>query len=199
MAPNDCSTPAPPAPAAPILVTGAAGFIGSRVCALLHAAGHPVVGIDNLSGAYDVRLKHWRWAQLEAQIKFGASLELHRLDLSDAAALRTFFAEQAARRPAAAPFSAVINLAARAGVRASIETPGLYYEANVLGALHLLEACRAHAIKKFVLASTSSLYGREAVTPFREEMNTDRPLSPYAATKKAAEALAFLVPPPAWL
>jgi nucleoside-diphosphate-sugar epimerase len=90
-----------------------------------------------------------------------------------------------------APFDAVINLAARAGVRPSVENPRLYVEANVTGALNVLEMCRKFGVKKFILASTSSLYGREHPTPYREEMNTDHQLSPYAATKKAAEAMAY--------
>ena len=162
-----------------ILVTGAAGFIASRVCARLHAEGHTVTGLDSFNDAYDIRLKDWRWAQLE---KIDA-IALHRLDLGDTAALQHLFEAQS--------FDAVINLAARAGVRASVENPAVYVEANVAGALNVLEMCREFGVKKFVLASTSSLYGRDHATPYREEMNTDRQLSPYAATKKAAEAMAY--------
>jgi len=169
-----------------ILVTGAAGFIASRVCALLCASGHEVTGLDNFNDGYDVRLKEWRWAQLE-KIE---GLELHRLDLTDKAALQRLF-EKHARAGQASPFDAVVNLAARAGVRASVENPSVYVDANVSGALNLLEACRKFGVKKFVLASTSSLYGKDHATPYREEMNTDRQLSPYAATKKAAEAMAY--------
>jgi nucleoside-diphosphate-sugar epimerase len=175
-----------PSPAAPqrILVTGAAGFIASRVCALLRAEGREVTGLDNFNDAYDVRLKNWRWAELE---KTGG-LDLHRLDLTDRPGLRRLFEQRAGR---AAPFDAVVNLAARAGVRASVENPTVYVEANVIGALNVLELCREFGVGKFVLASTSSLYGRDHATPYREEMNTDRQLSPYAATKKAAEAMAY--------
>jgi len=169
-----------------VLVTGAAGFIASRVCARLQAEGHHVTGLDSFNDAYDIRLKNWRWAELE-KIE---SLELHRLDLSDTGALQRLF-EKHARAEHAAPFDAVINLAARAGVRASVEHPAVYVEANIGGALNVLEMCRKFGVKKFVLASTSSLYGREHPTPYREEMNTDRQLSPYAATKKAAEAMAY--------
>ncbi len=169
-----------------ILVTGAAGFIASRVCAQLHAAGCIVTGVDNFNDAYDHRLKDWRWAELEKI----DSIELHRLDLTDAGALKRLF-EKHARTANATPFDAVINLAARAGVRASVENPTVYVESNVLGALNVLEMCRQFGVKKFVLASTSSLYGREHSTPYREDMNTDRQLSPYAATKKAAEAMAY--------
>jgi UDP-glucuronate 4-epimerase len=169
-----------------ILVTGAAGFIASRVCALLHEQGNAVIGLDNFNDAYDLRLKVWRWVQLENL----QGLELHRLDLTDAGALERLF-EKHARSQRGAPFDAVINLAARAGVRPSVENPRLYVESNVVGALNVLEMCRQFGVKKFVLASTSSLYGREHATPYREDMNTDHQLSPYAATKKAAEAMAY--------
>lgn len=169
-----------------ILVTGAAGFIASRVCAQLHAEGRQVTGLDNFNDAYDINLKNWRWSELEQT----DGLELHQLDLTDMAALRRLF-EKHARENHGASFDAVINLAARAGVRASVEHPSLYVEANVAGALNVLEMCRQFGVKKFVLASTSSLYGKDHATPYREDMNTDRQLSPYAATKKAAEAMAY--------
>ena len=169
-----------------ILVTGAAGFIASRVCTLLHEAGCEVTGLDNFNDAYDVRLKLWRWAELEKL----DGLELHRLDLMDTEALRRLF-EKHARAEHAAPFDAVVNLAARAGVRASVQNPSIYVDANVHGLVNLLETCRHFSVKKFVLASTSSLYGKDHPTPYREDMNTDRQLSPYASTKKAAEAMAY--------
>ena len=169
-----------------VLVTGAAGFIASRVCALLHEQGHEVTGLDNFNDAYDVRLKVWRWVQLENL----PGLELHRLDLTDPGAIERLF-EKHARANRSAPFDAVINLAARAGVRPSVENPRVYVESNVMGALNVLEMCRKFGVNKFVLASTSSLYGKEHDTPYREEMNTDRQLSPYAATKKAAEAMTY--------
>ena len=158
-----------------VLVTGAAGFIGSRVCVLLREHGVEVVGLDNFSDSYDMRLKDWRWAQLEKL----SSLELHRLDLVDKEGLTRLF-----QRHARAPFEAVINLAARAGVRASVENPSIYVAANVSGSLNLLEMCRQFGVKKFTLASTSSLYGKDHPTPYREDLNTDHPLSPYAATKR---------------
>jgi nucleoside-diphosphate-sugar epimerase len=173
------------APPLRVLVTGAAGFIGSRVCALLHEAGRQVTGVDNFNDAYDVQLKMWRWVNLENL----PGLELHRLDLNADALERLF--ERHSRVAKGAPFDAVINLAARAGVRASVENPKAYVEANVSGALNALEMCRKFGVKKFVLASTSSLYGKDHPTPYREDMNTDRQLSPYAATKKAAEAMAY--------
>jgi UDP-glucuronate 4-epimerase len=181
----DTSSPALPQK---ILVTGAAGFIASRVCALLHEQGHMVTGLDNFNDAYDVRLKVWRWVQLENT----PGLELHRLDLTDTGALERLFEKHArAELGRTAPFDAVVNLAARAGVRPSVENPRIYVESNVIGALNVLEMCRKFGVKKFVLASTSSLYGKEHPTPYREEMNTDHQLSPYAATKKAAEAMAY--------
>ena len=170
-----------------ILVTGAAGFIASRVCALLYETGRKVVGLDNFNDAYDVRLKVWRWVQLENR----QGLELHRLDLTDAGALERLFERHARMKQGAPPFDAVVNLAARAGVRASVDNPRVYVESNVIGALNVLEMCRKFGVKKFVLASTSSLYGKNHPTPYREDMNTDYQLSPYAATKKAAEAMAY--------
>lgn len=169
-----------------VLVTGAAGFIASRVCALLHEQGRDVVGLDNFNDAYDVRLKVWRWVHLENL----PGLELHRLDLLDTNALERVF-ERHARIRNAAPFDAVINLAARAGVRASVENPRAYVGANITGALNVLEMCKKYGVPKFVLASTSSLYGKEHPTPYHEALNTDHQLSPYAATKKAAEAMAY--------
>jgi nucleoside-diphosphate-sugar epimerase len=178
--------PSPAAMPKRILVTGAAGFIASRVCALLHEQGREVIGLDNFNDAYDVRLKVWRWVHLENL----PGLELHRLDLLDTNALERLF-EKHARTTKTAPFDAVINLAARAGVRASVENPRAYVGANVTGALNVLEMCHKFGVKKFVLASTSSLYGKDHPTPYREELNTDRQLSPYAATKKAAEAMSY--------
>ncbi len=159
------------------LVTGAAGFIGSRVAELLLAQGHAVAGVDNMNDAYDVRLKQWRLAQLEGRPGFS----FHRLDVSDREALGPLFGGHR--------FEAVINLAARAGVRQSVENPWVYYQANVTGTLNLLESCLRHGVGKFVLASTSSLYGRDNPMPWREDADTSRPLSPYAASKKAAETL----------
>ncbi len=176
-----------PFPPRKVLVTGAAGFIGSRVCALLHEQGCETVGLDSFNDAYDVRLKEWRWTQLEKL----AGLELHRLALGDIPGLTRLFEQHAGARPGQPPFDAVANLAARAGVRASVENPTVYVESNVTGGLNVLELCRKFGVKKFALASTSSLYGKDHPTPYREDFNTDRPLSPYAATKKAAEAMAY--------
>ena len=168
-----------------ILVTGAAGFIGSKVSEFLLADGHTVVGLDNLNDAYDVRLKEWRLGQLKGQHGF----EFHRLDITDRENLNKFFHSHSTTQHSA--FDAVINLAARAGVRQSVENPWIYFETNVTGTLNLLELCREFGIKKFILASTSSLYGDNNTRPFREDSNTDGPLSPYAASKKSAEALCY--------
>ncbi|MBN1995620.1 MAG: GDP-mannose 4,6-dehydratase [Anaerolineae bacterium] len=162
------------------LVTGAAGFIGWKVCEFLLAENHTVLGLDNLNDAYDVRLKEWRLQQLKDR----AGFEFHRLDITDRPAL-THSALKGQR------FDAVINLAARAGVRQSVENPWVYFETNVTGTLNLLELCRESGIQKFILASTSSLYGANNPMPWREDQNTNRPLSPYAASKKAAEALCY--------
>jgi UDP-glucuronate 4-epimerase len=164
------------------LVTGAAGFIGARVAALLLEQGHQVVGIDSLNNAYDVRLKQWRLQQLQAQAGFAFS----RGDLADRVVIETLW-----KKHDGDALDAVINLAARAGVRQSTENPYVYFETNVSGTLNLLELCRLGGVKKFVLASTSSLYGAENPRPFKEDAPTDRPLSPYAASKKAAEAMCY--------
>ncbi len=162
-----------------LLVTGAAGFIGSRVATLALADGHRVVGIDNLSDAYDVRLKQWRLHALKAQ----AGFEFRYLDITDRTAVETLFS-------AAGPFDGVVHLAARAGVRQSVEDPWLYLDVNATGTLNVLDACRRHNVSKFVLSSTSSLYGACNPLPYSEDADTDHPLSPYAASKKAAEAMA---------
>ena len=167
------------------LVTGCAGFIGAKVTELLLAAGHAVTGVDNLNDAYDVRLKQWRLAQIQDQPHF----RLHRVDIVDRAALEQVFTDHAARTTA--PFAAIINLAARAGVRQSVENPWVYIDTNTTGTLNLLELARQYDVPKFVLSSTSSLYGQHNPMPYREDADTNRPLSPYAATKKAAEALCY--------
>ncbi len=168
-----------------VLVTGCAGFIGWKVSEHLLSAGHEVVGVDNLNHAYDVRLKAWRLRQLHSDPRF----HFYRLDVADREAVRRLFTEASLHPASAVAFDAVVHLAARAEVRQSIADPWAYYETNVVGTLNLLELCREWRVHKFILASTSSLYGRYNPRPFRENMNTDRPLSPYAASKKAAEAL----------
>lgn len=161
------------------LVTGAAGFIGARVADFLLDAGHQVVGVDNFAPAYDERLKRYRLGRLQRREGF----TFHQVDITDRDAV---FALGERHR-----FDGVINLAARAGVRYSVENPWVYIQTNTTGALNLLEMSRRYGVPKFVQASTSSLYGEGNPVPYREDANTDRVLSPYAASKKAAEALCY--------
>jgi nucleoside-diphosphate-sugar epimerase len=156
------------------LVTGCAGFIGARVASMLLEQGHTVTGVDNLNDAYDVRMKEYRLRQLQRLPSFCFT----RLDISDRAAVENL-----------SSFDAVINLAARAGVRASVEDPWVFIQTNVLGTLNLLELCRRKDIQKFILASTSSIYGANAPLPTPETADSDHPLQAYAASKKSAEVL----------
>jgi nucleoside-diphosphate-sugar epimerase len=153
------------------------------VCTQLLEQGHRVVGVDNMNDAYDVRLKSWRLRQLEGRPGF----EFLRADISSMDAMRTLFANE--KKSSGRTFDAVINLAARAGVRQSVENPWVYIDTNVTGTLNLLELCREHGVGKFLMASTSSLYGAHNPRPFREDADTGRVLSPYAASKKAGEVL----------
>jgi len=162
------------------LLTGAAGFIGARTAELLLESGHSVVGVDDVNDAYDPRVKRHRLARLGQRPGFG----FFELDISQRTAV-------AAASFGAKPFDAVLNLAARAGVRASVENPWLYVDANVTGTLNLLEWCRARGVRKLVLSSTSSVYGGSLESVFREDQDTSRPISPYAASKKAAETLCY--------
>ena len=164
------------------LVTGAAGFIGSRVTELLLDAGHHVIGIDNLNDAYDVRIKYWRLNRLLGRPDFA----FQQLDISDR---RELECAELAGVGQPAGLDGVINLAARAGVRQSVENPWVYVDTNLIGTLNLLELCRRCNIPKFILASTSSIYGADPSLPTPEEANSDRPLQPYAASKKGAEAM----------
>jgi nucleoside-diphosphate-sugar epimerase len=163
-----------------LLVTGCAGFIGWKVSERLLSEGHTVIGVDNLDSAYQVRLKEWRLLQLQPAPRF----IFHRISITDRQALAPLFQEYSV--------DGIINLAARAGVRASLEDPWAYYETNVRGTLNLLDACREYGISKFVLSSTSSLYASRNPRPYREDADTDQPLSPYAASKKAAEELCYV-------
>ena len=164
------------------LVTGAAGFIGSRVTELLLDSGHHVVGVDNLNDAYDVRIKYWRLNRLLGRPDF----TFHQLDISDRRALES---AQFAGEGQPVVLDGVINLAARAGVRQSVENPWVYVDTNMTGTLNLLELCRRWNIPKFILASTSSIYGADPQLPTPEDASSDYPLQPYAASKKGAEAL----------
>jgi len=159
------------------LVTGAAGFIGSKVAEFLLQDGHQVHGIDNLNDAYDPRLKRWRLERIQKD----ENLQFDEIDIVDRAGLAS------AWRPES--YDGIINLAARAGVRPSVRNPEIFIQTNVIGALNLLELARERGVRKFVQASTSSLYGEHNPMPFREDADISRPLSPYASSKGAAEML----------
>jgi nucleoside-diphosphate-sugar epimerase len=168
-----------------ILVTGCAGFIGSNVCQILLDRGESVEGLDNLNDTYDVRVKHWRLDRLKSRQGF----RFYGTDLCDRTQLRTLFAGSGDGDNS--PISSVINLGARAGLRQSTEDPWGFFEANTIGTLNLLELCREFEVKKLVLSSTSSVYGEDTPQPYREDSPASRPLSPYAASKKAAETLVY--------
>ncbi|TWU67662.1 GDP-mannose 4,6-dehydratase [Crateriforma conspicua] len=162
-----------------VLVTGCGGFIGSRVChQLIDDHNVDVVGVDNMNDYYDISLKFHRLDQLRRLSRF----RFHAVDISDRITLGDVFENY--------QFDAVLNLAARAGVRYSMENPYVYMQTNALGNLNLLEEMRMHGIRKYVLASTSSLYAGQDM-PFVESLSVNTPISPYAATKKAAEAMAY--------
>jgi nucleoside-diphosphate-sugar epimerase len=160
------------------LVTGIAGFIGWRVGEFLLKEGKAVLGVDNLNDAYDVTLKYWRLNELKKVEKF----KFYQIDITNFQALKTLFETYS--------ISAVIHLAARAGVRASLENPWIYVDSNITGTLNLLELMKDFGVKKMVLASTSSIYAGQS-PPFYEDLKVDTPLSPYAATKKGAELLSY--------
>jgi nucleoside-diphosphate-sugar epimerase len=160
------------------LVTGVAGFIAARVSGILLDAGHAVIGVDDMNTSYDVRMKQYRLKGLQGRQGF----QFHKIDIAD-------------RKKVAAlgqsGVDAVINLAARAGVRDSVRDPWVYVDANMTGTLNLLELCREHKIPKFVFASTSSIYGNDAPLPTPETADSSHPLQPYAASKKGAEAMCY--------
>jgi UDP-glucuronate 4-epimerase len=166
---------------AEFLVTGAAGFIASRVAELLITQGHKVTGVDNINDAYDVHMKLYRLTKLEKM----AGFQFARVDISDREAV---FQDQFLKNK---HFDAVINLAARAGVRASLLNPWIFFETNLTGTLNLLEFARQHNIKKFIQASTSTVYGLNTPTPTPETADTNHPTQAYAASKKAAEVLCY--------
>jgi UDP-glucuronate 4-epimerase len=158
------------------LVTGAAGFIGARTSEMLIEDGHTVVGVDNLNDAYDPHMKEYRLRRLQALPGF----TFHKLDISEKSIIDHLKSES---------FDAVINLAARAGVRYSVDNPWVYVETNVIGTLNMLELCKQNGTKKFIFASTSSIYGANPPYPTPESASSSEPLQPYAASKKGAEAL----------
>mgnify|MGYP006422264419 CR=1 FL=1 len=161
-----------------VMVTGSAGFIGSALSLRLLARGDEVVGIDNLNDYYDVRLKQARLARTQSQPGF---TDL-RLDLADRDGIARAFAEHKPER--------VVNLAAQAGVRYSIENPLAYIDTNLVGFGHILEGCRHNGVEHLVYASSSSVYGANTKMPFSVHDNVDHPLSLYAASKKANELMA---------
>ena len=159
------------------LVTGAAGFIGSHVCEYLLKRGDKVVGIDNLNDYYDVQLKYSRLDKIKSD-----AFTFVKVDIADKEAIDEIFKKYSIRK--------VVNLAAQAGVRYSIENPWSYLNSNLTGFLSIIEACRHNSIEHLVYASSSSVYGANTNLPFRVEDNVDHPLSLYAATKKANELIA---------
>lgn len=159
------------------LITGTAGFIGARTSTMLIEQGHTVVGIDNINDAYDPRIKEYRLKKLQAMNGF----KFHKADISDKSSIDLFKNEK---------IDGVINLAARAGVRFSVDNPWVFLESNVAGTLNMLEVCRQFGCKKFILASTSSIYGENPEYPTPETASSSEPMQPYAASKKGAEALA---------
>jgi UDP-glucuronate 4-epimerase len=161
-----------------ILVTGAAGFIGSHVAHLLIGRGHEVVGLDNLNEYYDVTLKQARLARLQQRPGF----TFVKLDLADNAGIAELFARER--------FQRVVHLAAQAGVRYSLEAPHAYVQSNVTGTLNILEGCRHNSVEHLVYASTSSVYGKNTNMPFSVHNIADHPLSLYATTKRANELMA---------
>jgi len=161
-----------------ILVTGAAGFIGSHVSHILLDRGDEVVGLDNLNDYYDVRLKYARLDRLKPKPGF----RFVKLDLADRDGMQQLFATE--------KFDRVIHLAAQAGVRYSIQNPLAYVDSNVVGTANVLEGCRHNGVGHLVYASTSSVYGANTKMPFSVHQNVDHPLSFYAATKKANELMA---------
>ena len=161
-----------------VLVTGTAGFIGSHVAIRLLERGDEVVGIDNMSDYYDVNLKKARLARFQDNPDYTHI----QADLADRAAMEAAFSTHKPQR--------VINLAAQAGVRYAAQNPHVYVDSNVTGFLHVLEGCRHHGVEHLVFASTSSVYGANRTMPFSEHQPTEHPLTLYAATKKANEAMA---------
>jgi nucleoside-diphosphate-sugar epimerase len=161
-----------------ILVTGAAGFIASKVCEMLVKSGKDIVGIDNMNDYYDVKIKDYRLKNLKRLKGF----TFFKADIENRKSLENIVKKQ--------KFSAIINLAARAGVRYSMENPFIYVSTNTMGTLNLLDIAKEYKINKFILASTSSLYAGQKM-PFTETLAVNTPISPYAASKKGAEAMCY--------
>src|SRR5256884_5477600 len=158
-----------------VLVTGGAGFIGSHLVEKLLVSGHEVVILDDFNDYYDPKIKHANIAG------FAKDVTIHHVDLRDGESVRNVFHRE--------EVDSIAHLAARAGVRPSIQYPRLYYDANVTGTLHLLEAARVTGVERFIFASSSSIYGASKTVPFSEDQHLTQTLSPYAATKIAGEFL----------
>ena len=167
------------------ILTGVAGFIAARVAEMLLDNGEIVIGLDNMNDAYDVRMKDYRLGKLIDRQGFS----FWKVDISDRDELMKVFQSEFEKN-GDIHCDGIINLAARAGVRQSVENPWVYVDTNITGTLNLLELCRQYEINKFILASTSSIYGSEAPLPTPEIANSDLPLQPYSASKKGAEVLA---------
>jgi UDP-glucuronate 4-epimerase len=164
-----------------VLVTGAAGFIGFHLTLALLDRGDEVVGVDNLNDYYDPALKRLRLNEIDKHPKF-ASFEFIKADISDRAFMEQLFSDHS--------FDVVVNLAAQAGVRYSLENPHAYVESNLVGFVNILEGCRHSKVKHFVYASSSSVYGMNVKQPFSTDDRVDYPISLYAATKKSNELMA---------
>lgn len=164
------------------LVSGVAGFIGARLTESLLERGDRVIGVDNLNAAYDLRLKHWRLDRLLAHPRF----TFQWMDISQMGTVERLLT---LLRMQGGACDAVINMAARAGVRQSVENPWVYLDTNITGTLNLLEFCRQFGVPKFIQASTSSIYGANAPLPTPEDADSSQPVQPYAASKKGAETL----------
>jgi len=162
-----------------ILLTGVAGFIGHKTAKFLLKDGYRVIGIDNMNDYYDIKLKEYRLSLLKEKSNF----KFFKIDIENQEKLKPLFASN--------NFHAIMNLAARAGVRYSLENPHIYVSTNLMGSLNLLELAKKHVVKKYILASTSSIYAGEKM-PFSEDRSpVNSPISPYAASKKAAELMAY--------
>lgn len=162
----------------PILVTGCAGFIGAKLCEQLLQQGESIIGVDNLNDYYDVSLKTSRLARLNSSVNF----RFVQADIADRSVISKLFTKE---KP-----QSVVNLAAQAGVRYSVQNPHVYVESNVVGFLNILEGCRHNGVEHLVYASSSSVYGANTQMPFSVHHGVDHPLSLYAATKKSNELMA---------
>lgn len=166
-----------------IAITGAAGFIGSHLAEALLKSSYRVIGIDNLDPFYDVAIKESNLAKIQKTQSHADQFVFYKADITKPEELRPVFDKH--------PIELVIHLAARAGVRPSIEEPAAYVETNINGTINILEEMKQHGIKHLIMASSSSVYGNNPKTPFSETDNVDNPISPYAATKKADELLCY--------